>query len=65
MQPVFQESMSLPGDDRVLAVPVRGLDTRIHVALVRRKEEYEPRYLREFREMLFEKYRSYSLLVKT
>lgn len=56
-QKVFTEASHRQGGDRVMAVPVRGLVSRVHVELVSRAEDFVPRYMEDFRRMLITEYR--------
>ena len=58
LQQDFRANLSFSGDDRVLALPVRHMDSRIRVELISRNEDYLPGYIREFRRMLLEEYRT-------
>lgn len=58
IQKDFTDVMRLEGEDRVLAVPVRGMDSQIRVELIGIRESYTPRYLRDFKKILLEEYRS-------
>lgn len=58
IQKDFAEAMHQEGESRVLAVPVRGMDSKIHVELISAREDFSPRYLKDFREILLEEYRS-------
>lgn len=53
----FVEAMQAEGKDRVRALRVRHMDGKIHVELIWRKEDFMPRYLEDFREILLEVYR--------
>ena len=57
MQREFIEGMNMTGDDRVLAIPVLHMDSRIRVELISRNEEFTSRYVRDFRQILLEEYR--------
>lgn len=57
MQRDFQEAMNRQGEERVMAVAVEGMESRIHVELICRKEDFMPRYMREFGKILAEEYR--------
>ncbi len=53
----FTEASHRKGEDRVMAVPVRGLDSRVHVELISRAEDYIPRYMEDFRKLLLQEYK--------
>lgn len=58
VQKEFQEAMYREGPDRVTAVPVRGMDSQIHVELLSTTDDFKPRYLKDFRKILIDTYRS-------
>ena len=53
----FTEASHRKGEARVMAVPVKGLVSRVHVELVSRPEDFVPRYMEDFRRMLIKEYR--------
>lgn len=64
MQRDFIEGMNITGDDRVIAIPVLHMDSRIRVELISRNEEFTSRYVRDFRQILLEEYRRSVMRVK-
>lgn len=58
MQKDFREAMDRQGEGRVMAVEVEGMENRIHVELICRKEDYMPQYMKEFGKILAEEYRN-------
>lgn len=57
MQKDFREAMDRQGEGRVMAVAVEGMENRIRVELICRKEDYMPLYMQEFGKILAEEYR--------
>lgn len=58
VQEDFQRAMYREGPERVIAIPIQGMESQIHVEAVSIREDIMPRYLQDFRRLLIDTYRS-------